>query len=207
MPNAKLPENIDDQPVTTLIQVLLPASRELNRLFLSIGYNESGEIASETAESAFSYRIADNLLSLFQDGPKLLNSRLRLDEPHRFLLQERFSRKLWKRIDCQCRALCSSMQKMRVVFRLDDDLMKKSGSRMSNKDAREFCTRGISFLGRINGIANLLDELRRERGSSEEERAAKALEDLEEGWIWANKISATVSLVESSSSPQRRSPF
>ncbi|GFF96890.1 hypothetical protein IFM47457_11115 [Aspergillus lentulus] len=88
------------------------------------------------------------------------------------------------------------MQKTRAEFGLDDDETKNYGKRMSNKCAREFCTRGISFLGRMNGIANLLDELRREKGSGEEERDEKAKEDLEEVWMWANKIAATVSLVD-----------
>jgi hypothetical protein len=79
------------------------------------------------------------------------------------------------------------MQKMRIEFGLDDDEMKKCGRRMPNKNARGFYTRGIYFLGRINSIANLLDELRRE-GSSELERAKKAKEDLEEIWIWADKL-------------------
>lgn len=206
MPNTSLPENIDDQPVRTLIQVLLPASRELNRLFLTIGYNERGELSSDTAESGFSYRIADDVLSMFQEGPKLLKSRLGLDRPHRFRFQDRFPRKLWKRIDRQCRALHSSIQKTRIEFGFDDVEKKKCGRRLSNKDAREFCTRGISFLGRLNGIGNLLDELRREKGSSEEERCKKAKEDLEEVWIWATKIAATISLAEARApSPEKAS--
>lgn len=195
MPNTSFSENIDGQPVRTVIQVLLPASRELNRLYLSIGYNEKGELYSDTSESIFSYCIAENLLSIFQDGPKIIKSRLCLDKPRRFQLRDRFARTLWRRIDCQCRALRYSMQNMRIEFGLGDEARKK-GRKMSNKDAKEFCTRGISFLGRMNGIANLLDELRRETGSSEEARDAKAKEDLEEIWTWANKITATVSSIE-----------
>jgi hypothetical protein len=46
----------------------------------------------------------------------------------------------------------------------DDAEARYSARGLPNKDAREFCTRAISFLGRINGIANHLDELRQLKG-------------------------------------------
>jgi hypothetical protein len=44
--------------------------------------------------SILSFRMADTLLSMFQDGPKILQSRLCLDKPRRFRMQDSFSRKL-----------------------------------------------------------------------------------------------------------------
>jgi hypothetical protein len=83
----------------------------------------------------------------------------------------------------------------------DDGEARYSARGLPNKDAREFCTRAISFLGRINGVANHLDELRQVKGYSEEQRRERTRNDLEEIWRWADKISLLVSSVASTRTP------
>jgi hypothetical protein len=83
----------------------------------------------------------------------------------------------------------------------DNGEARYSARGLPNKDAREFCTRAISFLGRINGIANHLDELRQVKGYSEEQRRERTRNDLEEIWRWADKISLLVSSVASTGAP------
>lgn len=71
----------------------------------------------------------------------------------------------------------------------DDAEAGYSARELSNKDASEFCTRAISFLGRVSGIANHLDELRQIKGYNEEQRRERTRKDLEEIWHWADKSS------------------
>ncbi|GFF96900.1 hypothetical protein IFM47457_11120 [Aspergillus lentulus] len=98
---------------------------------------------------------------------------------------------------------------MRRDLGLADDVEAGSSAArgLSNKDAREFCIRAISFLGRISGIANHLDELRQAKGYSEVQRRERTRKDLEEIWHWADKIALIVSSVPSTGTPSSDIPF
>lgn len=202
MTSTNMPRSNDNLPIATFIELLLPASRQLNRLLFSLGYNERGELSLDEAESFVSYGLANDISCILYDGLRILRARLLVDKPRPFRVRERLARKIWRRIDRVCAELCASLTYMRRDLDVGDDAESRHSTRgLPNKDAREFCTRAISFLGRINGVANHLDELRQAKGYSEEQRRERTRNDLEEIWHWADKITLLVSSVASTGTP------
>jgi hypothetical protein len=152
MTSMNMLQSSGDQPVATFVKsCFLQADSWIGYCSPSGTINEGSYYSTRRSVS---HTRSQMTFWLFCTTVKDTQSMLLVDKLHPCRARGRSSRRTWRDIDRLCKELCSSLTKMRRDLGLGGDCEARYSARgLPNKDAREFCARAMSFLGRINGIA------------------------------------------------------